>query len=760
MSEEFRTSQYIFDQIEDALSNVLQPIAQGGQTTTFKKYELRESVESNLKKIDDLTNTVGTFSVPNSTIGETVTTLWKDNSNDDGVSNTKKINKLMQTVGYEVKNNEIWEINDENSLIYKVNSLLGEKPSEGILSSIPAREGIKLNQDSYGFTNEAGYYTFEYAPVLSDTEYTISIPNGSLHVLWLLDNKRNSITDSASVLKDSNLTDFKTSSSTKYISLTIKKENDDFNVGNVIIQKKNIKKSLFGTVKKMSRLLSEKIASENSGYFNTAFLEDSRAQNTFLTDYVLNNSSIISDKSVYRLSEKKEGYFTLIKVKVEETSTYKIETEGKKARLVTIYYLDQNGDIISSENYSNNTQEDFYTKPKTAYISATFEGDSSDVEIYLYEQGGSSTSIKELIDQDVDIGATFSATSDSVNNTGTLDTNIKYQAIKAMDFSATNTDNHNAATRKSDLDSLYNFYLQNYEVVIAKSGYYLIAGQIGFKINNPLTTNPGEPVSIKGAIVLRNTGEIPHFGGDYGKKELHFNETYLAQAQSYQIISKSTNEYDYDKECNIIIAPKIVKLKQGDRISLKGKIQAKTDITAKINPDEFNTYLTILKLKNLPKKEYLVRLVPISSNGTWLTGGSTYTISLNTGETFNTNEFTAQVDAIATCEVENGKNYGKCKICITGNEDPYFIELGFKATEFYKIGTTGSEQSMGDYIILKNGNNAFSINAAPYRDGYKCTQITIVSPTGSETTISDSQTVEIKDNGYKIIYTYEQKISK
>jgi hypothetical protein len=130
---------------------------------------------------------VGTFSVPNSTIGETVTTLWNDNSSTDGVSNTKKINELMQTVGLDVQNTTISETNNENSLIYKVNTLMGIRPAEGILTSVAVRKEIKLTTDSYGTTSaDDNYFTFENVPVSPNTKYIVSIPNGELYTLWFL----------------------------------------------------------------------------------------------------------------------------------------------------------------------------------------------------------------------------------------------------------------------------------------------------------------------------------------------------------------------------------------------------------------------------------------------------------------------------------------------------------------------------------------------------------------------------------------------
>lgn len=734
MSEEFRTSQYIFDQIEDALSNVLQPIAQGGQTTTFKKYELRESVESNLKKIDDLTNTVGTFSVPNSTIGETVTTLWNDNSSTDGVSNTKKINELMQTVGLDVQNTTISETNNENSLIYKVNTLMGIRPAEGILTSVAVRKEIKLTTDSYGTTSaDDNYFTFENVPVSPNTKYVVSIPNGELCTLWFLNDSNTVAQDANKPIIDKTLSEFTTSANTNYISITIKKLNNSFSIGNIFIEKKISGVSLLGKIRKMDQntfnLIVNEIDDNEHTYLGKNFLTNQKAQNTFLTGYALQYNR---DPKIACSLKKEDGknVFTVICAEVEEVSCYKIEVDGKKARSLSVVYFDKNKEPIFSEKCYDG-QESFWTKKDTKYITVSFEGDSSDV-LAIYEYNSTDTTpLAELVQQNLSVGATYAATKESTGNTGILDTSIKYQAIKDMNFNSVEIDDKNIATRKSDINSQEIFSLNNYEIEIQKSGYYLISGQIGFNINVKGGERDGaEIVSTKGAIVLRNVNEIPVFGPKYNKKELHFNEAYLAEAMSYQFISGSNGE-NFDKVCGISIPPKIVKLKQGDAISLKGKIQADVNVKAQIKNDSHSTYLTVLKLRDLPQKEWDV-LLETSKN-------CQFTVTKESGEQLfngytNRCSFKAETDAVidVNCEAKEDNLFGKCKIRISGDENPFYIQLGYKGKQYIVI--NNSERLINDAAIASVGENMFALSAAPVQESngdiIKCNKIIVKSSKG------------------------------
>jgi hypothetical protein len=90
-----------------------------------------------------------------------------------------------------------------------------------------------------------------------------------------------------------------------------------------------------------------------------------------------------------------------------------------------------------------------------------------------------------------------------------------------MHYDSTSIDKVNEL-RKSELDSKQNFFVESigeriksYEIKIAKSGYYLVTGQVGFGFN--FTPNEGSLITerivkAKAAIVLKNKEEIPVYG--------------------------------------------------------------------------------------------------------------------------------------------------------------------------------------------------------------------------------------------------------
>jgi hypothetical protein len=59
-------------------------------------------------------------------------------------------------------------------------------------------------------------------------------------------------------------------------------------------------------------------------------------------------------------------------------------------------------------------------------------------------------------------------------------------------------------------------------------------------------------------------------------------------------------DYYYDKICTVTIPPKIVKLKQGDYLTLKGSFDGSSEIHGILKDDSHLTYLTVLKLRDLP----------------------------------------------------------------------------------------------------------------------------------------------------------------
>lgn len=778
-SEDIETLSYTFAQVQKAFADVIHPDMV--HTEGDSPNSLKMIVKNNFQTINNLVNKLGTgdivFDEDFKDIQTAILKLWdwykKDAGESDDITSTEKIAELMNIVGIAFENGFFVETDDENSLINKVESIIRARPERGILANRIPRKNVYFEKEQYNriiikkpsgdeppIENFNRFVSFENVKVVAEKTYTISLPVENVYSLWCLKTYANedgsieikpldNITESIALEK----AEFTVPKDVEFISISFMLNSiEDFYIKNIVIEEKYKAEDLLKNLN-VSDIVSEKgkqkaEAEELIALGENVLVHTSELQQT--RDPLLWQLSVPYTLNYYTDDENQsnQGRFTVLNIPVESSANYSfgffaIDENGEKvptdAKVKTIHYLnlDKNNNKYESIGIElcSEYQERFWTRPNTTHVSITFSGDSGQVKLYQDESTVDNTMFRERTEQDYSVGATLSLNKDAENYEGNkLYSGEKFQAIKGLEGTGIKWDSVNTL-RLADLNSNYNFYVNKvsgddastYEVKIIKSGYYMVAGQLGFSLVNQKADFPDSQLDLRAAIMLKNTEELPYRTLYHNWNLSHTNETLISLSNSFVNLNK--NSY----KATVQIPPKIVQLKAGDCVYLKGSFLGGwpgSDQVRRLRMDheKHSTYLTVLKLKDISSHEPCKLILKPYCDGTEgdieLIQGASYTIiDANTKQllkesngTHNRNE--VSIDIPSGTKIEYDFSYGdyfsEKKDFLVIEDETLFVPLGYKITHKH-VCDKGSNERFTERVTSAHGSTSTYEVAGPSR---------------------------------------------